>query len=418
VTRILAITNMYPPHHYGGYELSCRDVLERLRERGHDTAVLTTTMRVPGVDDGPFEDAEGIWRRLRFAWEDHELTSPSLRRRMRDERHNQRALADALDRFRPDVVSVWNMGAMSLGLLETVTRRDAPMVLNVCDDWLVYGPSLDPWARLFADRPRVVARVASLLARVPAGLPDLTGAPGLFVSEFTRRRALSGAKVLPGRSTVVWSGIDERDFPVASGPAGAGRPWGWRLLGVGRLDERKGIDVALRALARLPQHATLRWMGQGAATEEQRLGSLADELGVGARVTWGSAPRAELRAAYAEADAFIFPSTWGEPFGLVPIEAMACGVPVIGSGTGGSSEFLLDGVTALVTGPGDDAALAGAVHRVAEDASLRARLVDGGFRAARELTIGRLADVMERWHVAAAAGFPEGEPAHRVLELG
>ena len=69
MTRILAITNMYPPHHYGGYELICRDVVERLNERGHSTAVLTTTMRVPGVADEPGEDDGGVWRRLRFAWD-------------------------------------------------------------------------------------------------------------------------------------------------------------------------------------------------------------------------------------------------------------------------------------------------------------------------------------------------------------
>ena len=60
------------------------------------------------------------------------------------------------------------------------------------------------------------------------------------------------------------------------------------------------------------------------------------------------AAREELPAAYRAADVFVFPSTWSEPFGLVPIEAMACGVPVVGSGTGGSGEFLIDGATALV----------------------------------------------------------------------
>lgn len=415
VTRVLVLSNMYPPHHYGGYELSCRDVMDRLVERGHSTAVLTTTMRVPGVADDAGEDERGIWRRLRFAWDDHVLQSPPLLRRAAAERHNQRALIDALERFEPDVVSVWNMGAMSLGLLETLARRDVPVVLNVCDDWLIYGPDLDPWARLFRRRPRLVGRLAEVMARVPARLPDLSAATALFVSEFTRDRSIAHAAVQMGRSTVVWSGIDERDFPVE--PPHPPRAWDWRLLGVGRIDERKGIEVAVRALALLPPEASLRWLGQGEQAEQERLVRIANELGVADRITWGAAPRHELRDAYHRADVVVFPSTWGEPFGLVPVEAMACGTAVIGTGVGGSGEFLLDGTSAVLVPPGDPTALARAVRRLAADGTLRASVIAGGTKVATELTIDRLADTVEAWHVAAAEGFPNGEPPQRALTL-
>jgi len=108
--RILALSNMYPPHHIGGYELSCRDVMDRLRARGHEITVLTTDMRISGVADPPDERAGGIRRELRFYWEDHRLVSPSLRRRLMIERSNQTALRSALEEANPDVVSVWNMG--------------------------------------------------------------------------------------------------------------------------------------------------------------------------------------------------------------------------------------------------------------------------------------------------------------------
>ena len=49
--KVLAIANMYPPHHLGGYELLCQDTVERFRRRGHEVVVLTTTMRRPDVDD-------------------------------------------------------------------------------------------------------------------------------------------------------------------------------------------------------------------------------------------------------------------------------------------------------------------------------------------------------------------------------
>src|SRR5437588_873679 len=51
---------MYPPHHYGGYELSCRDVVERWRRRGHQVSVLTGDLRLPGVEEPPDERAAGV----------------------------------------------------------------------------------------------------------------------------------------------------------------------------------------------------------------------------------------------------------------------------------------------------------------------------------------------------------------------
>lgn len=404
---------MYPPHYYGGYELVCRHVMDRWRERGHTVEVLTTTMRVAGVPD----DADvGVRRQLRFAWEDHVLLSPPRREQLANERHNHQVLAATLNAFTPDVVSVWNMGAMSLGLLEALRRRDIPVVLNLCDDWLVYGPNLDPWTRQYLGRPRAVTALAQRTSGVPCGLPNLANTTALFISEFTRKRAAEHSKMPTGRQSVTWSGIDEREFPVDT-RATRERAWDWQLLGVGRIDERKGIEFAIRALAQLPREATLTWNGQGDAGELARLQAIADEIGVSDRVRWDSRPRAELRTLYRSADAFLFPSTWAEPFGLVPIEAMASGTPVIGTGTGGSAEFLLDGRTALVTPPGDAGALAAAVARLAGDAALRKKLVKGGAAVAKSLTIGNLAGTLEAWHLAAAAGFADGEPSPRVLDI-
>jgi glycosyltransferase involved in cell wall biosynthesis len=136
------------------------------------------------------------------------------------------------------------------------------------------------------------------------------------------------------------------------------------------------------------------------------------------RVTWHVKRREELPAVYRNADVFVFPSTWSEPLGLVPIEAMACGVPVVGSGTGGSGEFLLDGRTALIPGPlGDPVAFANAITALATDESLRVRLVAGGRRVAAELTIGNLAGTLEAWHQAAADRYRHGAPPDRELQL-
>src|SRR5207237_676113 len=103
------ITSMYPPHHYGGYELSCRDVVDRLRARGHKITVLTTNTRVDGVETPPDERDRCVLRELDWYWVDHELRRPTLRHSFVIERRNQVVLESALHDVRPDVVSVWQM---------------------------------------------------------------------------------------------------------------------------------------------------------------------------------------------------------------------------------------------------------------------------------------------------------------------
>ncbi|MEY2565786.1 MAG: glycogen synthase [Actinomycetota bacterium] len=411
MARILVLQNMYPPHHFGGYELSCRDTVERWRERGHEVSVLTSTMRLAGVEDPPGERSNGTWRDLNIAYRDADLWSPPFSQRLGRERADQTRLSAAIADARPEVVSLWHMGALSTGIITTLVRSGLPLVYVVCDDWLTYAARIDPWMRWFLGRPRLGGAVERL-ARVPATVPDV-GASGAFcfVSDLTRRRSIEHTDWTFPIATVTYSGIDERDFPVTTAPAKA--VWRWRLLHVGRLDPRKGIETAVRALANLPREATLDLLGAGDDSYRDELEGVARGLGVGERLRFGSVPRDQLRERYEDADAVLFPTDWEEPFGLVPIEAMACGTPVVATGRGGSAEFLVDGANCVQFPAGDPVALAAAVDRLADDAALRARLVQFGKHTAAELTASRLADVLEEWHLAAAERFRSGQPAQR-----
>jgi hypothetical protein len=113
----------------------------------------------------------------------------------------------------------------------------------------------------------------------------------------------------------------------------------------------------------------------------------------------------------------IFPSEWDEPFGLVPVEAMACGTPVAATGVGGSGEFLRDGYNSVLFPAGDSSKLAAAVRRLECDAALRERVIRGGRRTAEQLDVDKLADSLESWHVAAAERFRSGRPSDRTLDL-
>jgi glycogen synthase len=370
--KILAIGNMYPPLHEGGYEVVWEAAVEHLRSEGHEVTVLTTDHR---RREAPSSES-GVFRDLRWYWRAHGWPRMHPLARLRLERVNARVLDRHLRAERPDVVSWWAMGGMSLSLIERVWRMGLPSAAAVCDDWMVYGPEVDGWTRMFATRPRA-AVITERLAGIPTR-PDLAHAgPVLFPSETTRDTALAR---WPLESVVVChQGVSSKLFPPRPES-----PWRWRLLYVGRIDERKGVDLAVEALVRLPDEATLLIAGVGDEAYGTQLRELASRLGVSSRVTFTARPRDQLRGLYEAADVVVFPVRWEEPWGLVPLEAMSVGRPVVATGLGGSGEYLRDGENCLLFdlqagAPG----LAERVHTLAGDEVLRSRLRSGGFETAR-----------------------------------
>ena len=147
------------------------------------------------------------------------------------------------------------------------------------------------------------------------------------------------------------------------------------LLYVGRIEWRKGIETLLKADAQLPtrwKDAQLYIIGGGQNSQEKkldekeinRLKSLSVELGINTRIKFlGSKKQHEIVPYYVAADVCIVPSYY-EPFGIVPLEAMACGTPVIASRTGGLQYTVVDNVTGKLVKPADDKALSKKIDEV------------------------------------------------------
>jgi glycogen synthase len=377
---------MYPPHHAGGYEVMWQTAMARARELGHQVRVVTSDYRAPGVTA---ETDPDVHRTLRWYWDLDRYEFPELSplERLRLERHNARELQRHLHEFRPDVVSWWSMGAMSLSLIERVRRKGIPAAFIVHDDWLVYGPGFDQWLRMWRGRRLMLAPLAERLLGLPTRVSVERAGTFVFNSRYTRDTAARTGLDL-GDARVVYPGIeaDLRDELPS-------RAWEWRLLYIGRLDQQKGIDTAVEALAHLPAQATLEVWGTGNQDYTSQMRSLAGQLGLDDRVSFrGWAGPADRLGAYERADVVLFPVRWQEPFGLVPIEAMGVGRPVVSTARGGSAEFLRDGENALVFEPGDAQGLADAITRLASDPELRERLLRGGRLTAAEHTIERFAD--------------------------
>ena len=375
--RVLAVGTVYPPHHLGGYEVIWRGAIRHLRDEGHVARILTTGYRRPEAALAA-EDPD-VHRELDWYWRDHEWRDLDPVASFRLERRNAAIFDRHVREFRPDVITWWPVGGLSLGLIERARRAGIPSLLFVLDPWLSYAPVHDRWNRLWSR----VGPAAALVDRV-TGLPTRVdyGAAGrwVFCSETMRRQTLSAGLRDPD-SVILTPGV-ERSFLDAPREEAA-PPWRWRLLYLGRVVEQKGVATAIEALALLPASATLWILGEGDAGYRHHLGDVARRLRVAGQVVFEPPrPRWQLAAAYRDADAVIFPVEWPEPWGLVPLEAMALGRPVVATGRGGSGEYLRDRENALLFEAGSPAGLAAALRALADDAPLRERVRQGGYETA------------------------------------
>ncbi|MBP3035612.1 glycosyltransferase [Arthrobacter sp. zg-ZUI100] len=198
---------------------------------------------------------------------------------------------------------------------------------------------------------------------------------------------------IPGnRISVAPCGVDLELF----GSQGPAEPRGrtHRIAAVGRLVPRKGVDLAVQALALLAEEGIddVELLIVGGASdsaglesdpEARRLLALARALGVADRVLLrGQAPREAMPAVLRSADAVVC-APWYEPFGIVPLEAMACGVPVVASAVGGLIDTVVHGKTGLHVPPRDPEALAGALAELLQNPGYARRLGAAGRQRAR-----------------------------------
>ena len=284
-----------------------------------------------------------------------------------------RALATAWRRHRPDVVHAhfWMSGRAAVTAAQ-------PLALPVVQTFHALGvvkrrhqgdKDTSPPERQATER-----RLLGQVDRVLASCSD-------EVFELVRL----GADV--DRVKVVPCGVDLELFRP-SGPVEPRTPGLSRVVVVSRLVERKGVGNAVCAMAEVPG-AELVVAGGPAApalpddAEARRLMALARSLGIADRVDLrGRVGRSELAALLRSADAVVC-VPWYEPFGIVPLEAMACGVPVIASAVGGLVDTVVDGVTGIHVPPRRPDEVASALRALLADAALRRRLGRAGAHRAR-----------------------------------
>ncbi len=198
--------------------------------------------------------------------------------------------------------------------------------------------------------------------------------------------AAFACRLFPGKFHVIPNGVDLGRFcPTAPAPpvmAGA-QP---TVLYVGRFDERKGLPVLLRAMPRVVAAVpSVRLFAVGSGLLEAECRGLARELNITDHVVFtGRAGSEELPGYYAGCTVYVSPALGGEAMGIVLVEALACGRPVIASNIPGYNEVLQDNVNGILVPPNQPEPLADAVIRVLTSPALQARLSAKAVERARE----------------------------------
>ena len=411
--KILVVSNLYPPHYVGGYELRCEVAVKALGARGHTVRVLTSNHGVKGAPAAA--DPDGVSRSLRIhGFFGHPWLGISQLREL--EFHNSRVLRESVAAFQPDVVHVWNLGGLSKSLCLTLQQMGLPVVYDVSDHWIARSLVADVWLDWW-NRPN-----PSLPAKLLRSFWTLTGARGRWTQiaptnpvrdiRFPRiyfcSRALqdlTAAKGYPVRhGEVIYCPVDTDRF--YGEPASPSRPLR-KLLCVGRLAEDKGIMTAVKAMASVQGKfaGELHIYGKGDADYTAKLTALVRERSL--PVFFHSAGAAEMPAVYRSHDALLFTSEWEEPFALTPLEAMATGLPVIGTMNGGSKELFRHGQNALTYTAGSPDELARRLIELDADAAMRARIAAAGQIEVRaKFAQPVIIDQMERYLVESLPSRP------------
>jgi glycosyltransferase involved in cell wall biosynthesis len=400
--RILIVSALYPPVAFGGYEVECSAVAERLAER-HDVLVLTSSQGRDGAG--------------RPDWVRRELPrlSPDWRGAMRAPGAALRGVACARRALAwdPQIAYVWNGSSIPHASLRLLADSGVPLAFRVCEHWFGGLFSADQFMRELLPARRRPGRAAWALGmRAVNALPPLRLRPLAPVraaiswnSEALRRMVAVPPFVEPVLERVGHSVPRYGELFEAVRREPAPEP---EIAFLGRVTAYKGLDVAIQALALLRSEHGIRARLAVLGPEDPGYGAamrrLAGSLGVGEALTWRGQLSPELAAGeLARAHVLIIPSVWQEPFPLVAIEAAFARVPIVASDVGGIGEGMREEEHALLFPPGDARAAAAALARTLADPQETAARVQRAQERAQAFRLEPYLQAQERFVLDAAA---------------
>lgn len=415
--RILILTNFYPPHELGGQERSCQQVVEGLRQRGHNILVLTS---MHGTYNKPV-CSDNLYRCLHLEMDLRPLQHSLIffTQRKHREQHNLERFEQLLNQFQPDVVFIWGMW--------NLPRTLPALAEAICPGRVVYRfaeywPTLPSQHEFYWRTPGrtwygrlikgLLGRLAlAMLAREKQPLP-LKFEHTICVSAATRD-LLVEAGIPVSQARIIHTGLEVAAYLNGDKPYPQKERQTLELLYAGRLTTEKGIETAIEAMGRLVHDHGLSQVrmtlaGSGSADYTDHLQQMVARTRLEKFITFlGWIPHEEMPQLMRQFDSLIVPSQWPEPFARIVLEGMISGLAVIATPSGGTGEVVRDGENGLLFTPGDSKDLAQKIIRVATDRKLLQKLQDNGRKTVMEgFTLNKMMDAYECYleQVVSSAG--------------
>lgn len=395
--KILYCCNAYPPKFIGGAELIVEKHARALRAMGYEAAVFAgegqeTFGQHYAIRKDDWNQVP-VWR-IQLGCEDYVNTTVNFINRPVEQRFEE-----ILDEFRPTVVHCHNLIGLSVQLLHLAKRRGLRTGLTLHDHWMYCphntlvapnGNVCDPrincechTAFSYKGRCDLPAQFRAGMMRHIAGNVDFFH----FPSDYLRGiHMLWGA--LPGEKCwAIPNGIELERF------AGVQRrrdPDRVRLTFIGYLGEHKGIQLLVEALAGTPENSKLFLNIVGDGGLRKPLAERVKELGIADRVRfWNKVPNERICEVYEQTDCLVLPSLWPENHPVSINEAIACGIPVIASNSGGIPELVSHCKTGYLFEQGNRAALEQVLSHVARNPDCLDVLSENTRQASGRLSLGR-----------------------------
>jgi glycosyltransferase involved in cell wall biosynthesis len=366
--RILVLSNLFPPQELGGYGRLMADFTELLRRRGHDVRVLSSDTRYLG-DTPEFEP--GVERSLRLfgTWKAGLTNVIDAVQAAECVAENRRVLANMLRTFQPEICLLGNIDFVGSSLIGLLLAARVPVLHHLGNSTPGYSVNDVPQSPLYR-----IAAASVWLARkiMTSGYPlsrvDVVY-PGGLVNEFR-------CQALPERNEL-------------------------RIAYASIVLPYKGAHVLVSALTQLHRQGVPFTCTIAGTTTEQgyvdKLKAWVDQAGMSKKVSFvGFLDRSGLKKLFSNHNVLAFPSQFEEPFGISQVEAMAAGMVVVGTGTGGSAEVVEHERSGVLVPPGESLALAEALASLpADDERWRGLAEAGQVRATTFFDIRRSVDQLE-----------------------
>ena len=400
--RILVVSNLYPPHYIGGYELRCRDIVAGLTERGHEVYVLTGRF---GVDHDVVEGNVYRWLPV-FVYEYTKVPSDGIPRQFIKAARAISRVRHLIRKHNIDLVYISKVQGFQEPVITAFASSGVPAVWDISDQWLTtFGEG--PWFSYWNRRPdhkylsvpkAAVERIVSRI--VPVSYRNMNLHRACYTSRFLcDYHARLG--VPTDEAAVIHCGCPEMFFNKVEKKS-PNIPF--RFLYAGQFIEGKGVHTIVEAAGRVVRNHpdldfTIDLIGHGVPEYEALLSRVIVENNLQERITFlGKRTREEMPATYHKYDTLIFSSIWDEAFALTPLEAMASGLPVISTATGGNAEIIEEGNTALEFEAGDSFQLARQMQRLMTDKPLWKHLRENAARiVSRKFTVTHMVDAVEQY---------------------